>query len=131
MKLSTGLMTIGILAITAAVPPAFSQQFIDRGGSIIGAPRAPGSIMVQTTLSISVPADAGKDMREQTEDAQKTFYQMAAGQCALVLETIADDCQITAMNNNTDFNRNVKNEIFIRGSVSMAVKLKASSVSKP
>ncbi len=136
MKLAARV-SIFALAMTTMAAPAFPQQFLDRNGIALAGRVPPGSISIQATVSMSVPADPGQeDGGAQIEKAQKTFYQLAAGQCSLVLASIADDCQITGMNNNVDLNRNVRNEsarndVIIRGTVSMVVKLKANATAKP
>ncbi|MFP3545638.1 hypothetical protein SB748_19400 [Rhizobium sp. SIMBA_035] len=118
MTFSFRIMTC-ILALAAV--PASAQQLIP------GGQRVPGTVNVQSTMSMSVPADATQNPSEQIELAQKTFYAMAGRQCSLVLETVGESCQITNLSNNADLNRGNGSFITVRGTVTMAVKLKGQA----
>ena len=52
---------------------------------------------------------------------------MAERQCSLVLETLGESCQITNLSNNADLNRARGSYITVRGTVTMAVKLKSDT----
>lgn len=120
MTFSVRIMTY-ILSLAAV--PAWAQQPLDRsfvpGGRVV-----PGTVNVQSTMSMSVPADMTQDPAQQIEVAQKAFYAMAQRQCSLVLETVGESCQITNLSNNADLGRANGNFITVRGTVTMAVKLK-------
>ncbi len=93
--------------------------------------RPPGTTNVQTTVSLSVAVDAAQEPAAQMKAAQKAFYQIADGQCALVLETLAETCQIVNLTSSVDLSRNARNDIVVRGMVMMAVKLKDTTPPKP
>ncbi|NTG48950.1 hypothetical protein G6M04_16340 [Agrobacterium rhizogenes] len=84
-----------------------------------------GYISVQSGISLSVPvADGDNEARQQ--DALKSFYRIATSNCAVLLDTIADDCQINNLSSNTDVT-NIDGrgpKLTVRGQVGMTVKLK-------
>jgi hypothetical protein len=87
---------------------------------------------VQSGISLSIPITDGNDEKQQ-QDAIKSFYRIAASNCTVLLDTIADDCQINGLSSNTDVTnidgRGLK--LMVRGQVTMAVKLKpAANASK-
>jgi hypothetical protein len=119
------------LLLLSAAAPAFSQ-------SLSALPlRNPhqipdGYISVQSGISLSIPITDGNDEKQQ-QDAIKSFYRIAASNCTVLLDTIADDCQINGLSSNTDVTnidgRGLK--LMVRGQVTMAVKLKpAANASK-
>jgi hypothetical protein len=55
---------------------------------------------IQSSLSLTVALDEEEDMAAQQEDALRSLYKLAGGSCALVLETIADKCEIKNMTTN-------------------------------
>ncbi|WP_413710316.1 hypothetical protein [Rhizobium sp. Rhizsp82] len=111
-----------ILAL-GAVPASAQQAFVP-------GVRVPGTINIQSSLSMTVPADMSMNPAEQIEVAQKAFYAMAQRQCQLVLDTLGETCQVTNLTNNADLNRSGGSFISVRGTVTMAVKLK-NSAQKP
>ena len=123
MKSSARLLTC---ALALAAFPALSQEVPNRVPNFYAGQRVPGMVNVQTTVSLSVPVDAGQELADQIKAAQKGFYVMAGGQCDLILETLAESCQITNLTSSADLNRGSRNDIIVRGTVTMAVKLKDS-----
>ncbi|OWV83490.1 hypothetical protein ATY81_20545 [Rhizobium sp. R72] len=111
-------------AFAFAAFPALSQEVLNRAPNFYGRQRVPGTVNVQTTVSLSVPVDAGQESGEQIKAAQKGFYLMAGGQCDLILQTLAESCQIINLTSSADLNRGSRNDIVVRGTVTMAVKLK-------
>ncbi|HEX8047911.1 hypothetical protein [Rhizobium sp.] len=87
-----------------------------------------GYISVQSGISLSVPvADGDNEARQQ--DALKSFYRIATSNCAALLNTIADDCQISSLSSNTDVT-NIDGrgpKLTVRGQVGMTVKLKPAT----
>ncbi len=83
------------LLLLSAAAPAFSQ-------SLSALPlRNPhqipdGYISVQSGISLSIPITDGNDEKQQ-QDAIKSFYRIAASNCTVLLDTIADDCQINGL----------------------------------
>ena len=124
MKASSRVLTC---AFALAAFPALSQEVPNRLPNFNGGQRVPGMVNVQTTVSLSVPVEAGQETGEQIKAAQKGFYLMAGGQCDLILQTLAESCQITNLTSSADLNRGSRNDIIVRGTVSMAVKLKDSA----
>ncbi|KQV66250.1 hypothetical protein [Rhizobium sp. Root1220] len=126
MKTSARVLTCGF---ALAAFPALSQDAPNRMPNFYAGQRMPGMVNVQATMSLAVPVEADKDTAEQINAAQKGFYLMAGGQCELILQTLAESCQITNLTSNADLNRyprgdGARNDIIVRGTVSMAVKLK-------
>ena len=121
MRASARVLTC---AFALAAFPALSQEVPNRVPNFYGGQRVPGTVNVQTTVSLSVPIDAGRDGGEQIKAAQKGFYLMAAGQCDLILQTLAESCQIINLTSSADLNRGSRNDIVVRGTVTMAVLLK-------
>ncbi|CDM59300.1 MULTISPECIES: hypothetical protein [Rhizobium] len=113
-------------AFALAAFPALSQEVPNRMPNFYAGQRVPGTVNVQTTVSLSVPVEAGQETGEQIKAAQKGFYLMAGGQCDLILQTLAQSCQITNLTSSADLNRGSRNDIVVRGTVTMAVKLKDS-----
>ena len=111
------------LFLTTAVGNAAAQQLPLPGAPFIVAPRAPGSVIMMSSVSVSLPVDTAGDMHAQIEEAQESFYRMAGTQCDMVLKSLADDCQIVSVVSNADLNRALKIEV-VRGTVSMSVKLR-------
>ncbi|EPE95268.1 hypothetical protein [Rhizobium grahamii] len=121
MKASARILTC-ISALAAF--PALSQEVPNRTPNFYAGQRVPGTVNVQTTVSLSVPVEAGEEAGEQIKAAQKGFYMMAGGQCDLILQTLAESCQIINLTSSADLNRGSRNDIIVRGTVTMAVKLK-------
>ncbi len=122
MKSSARVLTC---AFALAAFPALSQEVPNRASpNFYGGQRVPGTVNVQTTVSLSVPVESGQEAGEQIKAAQRGFYLMAGGQCDLILQTLAESCQITNLTSSADLNRGSRNDIIVRGTVSMAVKLK-------
>ena len=109
-----------VLALAAV--PASAQQPLDR--PFVPGGRTPGMLNIQSSISMTVPADMSINPAAQIEVAQKAFYAMAQRQCRLVLETLAESCQITNLTNNADLNRSGGSFISVCGTVTMAVKLR-------
>ena len=108
--------------VALAAVPASAQQPFDRPFAPGG--RIPGTVSIQSSISMTIPADMSVNPAAQIEVAQKAFYAMAQRQCRLVLETLAESCQITNLTNNADLNRSGGSFISVRGTVTMAVKLR-------
>ncbi|MBB4570467.1 hypothetical protein [Rhizobium leucaenae] len=114
--------TLCMLLLGAA--PAFSQSL--SGLPLRNQHQIPdGYISVQSGISLSIPITDGSDEKQQ-QDAIKSFYRIAASNCAVLLDTLADDCQINGLSSNTDVtNMDGRGQkLIVRGQVTMAVKLK-------
>ncbi|WFU10105.1 hypothetical protein QA646_04350 [Rhizobium sp. CB3090] len=115
------------MLLLGSAGPAFSQSF--SGLPLRGQRQAPdGYISVQSGISFSIPITDGNDEKQQ-QDAIKSFYRIAASNCAVLLDTIADDCQISGLSSNTDVT-NIDGrgpKLMVRGQVTMAVKLKLAA----
>jgi hypothetical protein len=117
--------TICMIMLGAAAP-AFSQSL---SALPLRNPRQipDGYISVQSGISLSIPMTDGDDEKQQ-QDAIKSFYRIAGSNCTALVETIADDCQISGLSSNTDvLNLDGRGpKLVVRGQVTMAVKLKAA-----
>ncbi|MFT4180871.1 MAG: hypothetical protein QM636_03010 [Rhizobium sp.] len=87
-----------------------------------------GYISVQSGISISFPLPDG-DNQKQQEDALKTFYRIAASNCTVLLDTVAEACEITSMSSNTNANNldSRGTRLTIGGQVIMSVKLRPTA----
>ncbi|RVD61532.1 hypothetical protein EN828_15325 [Mesorhizobium sp. M2D.F.Ca.ET.185.01.1.1] len=118
---------ISVAILVAAASPALSQeQFVRpfRGGQ-------DGSAMIQSSYSMTLPAKDDQDAAAQQEAALRSFYKVAAGSCGMVVETVADSCEIVGMTTNANGrNRNFDgyggSAVTVTGQITMKVKFKAS-----
>jgi len=87
-----------------------------------------GYISVQSGISISFPLPDG-DNQKQQEDALKTFYHIAGSNCAVLLDTVAEACEISGLSSNTNAsNIDVRGpKLTISGQVTMSVKLRPTA----
>ncbi|QND50150.1 hypothetical protein HB780_32330 [Rhizobium lusitanum] len=88
-----------------------------------------GYISVQSGISFSIPITDDNDER-QRQDTMKSFYRIAASNCAMLLDTIADECQISNLSSNTDVtNIDARGpKLAVRGQITMTVKLKPAAL---
>ena len=121
MKVSAKVLTC---AFALAAFPALSQEVPNRAPNFYAGERALGTVKVQTTMSLSVPVEVGQEIGEQIKAAQKGLYTMASEQCDLILQALAESCQITNLTSSVDLNRGGRNEILVNAAVTMAVKVK-------
>lgn len=114
---------ISALALSFALP-AFSQSFPNLP---LRNPRQlpDGYIQVQSGLSLSLPVTDG-DTEKQQQEALRSFYRIAADNCTILLDTIAESCEISNLSSNADINDNSGRgpRLVIRGQITMSVKLK-------
>lgn len=87
-----------------------------------------GLTTIAMTQSIVVPLADGDDLIAKQSEALRSFYQLVAGTCAAVRETIADTCEITAITFNTRLNDVQRPDqpktIRIDGTIQTLVRLK-------
>lgn len=123
-----------ILALLCGtVAPAFSQVLDDTGR-----PRRPGDdglARVQSSITIGIPVKDDEDIAVQQQAGLRSFYKVAASSCAMVIETIADTCEVTSVTTNVNArDRNMGgiggSQITVTGQIAMKVKFKAS-IGKP
>jgi hypothetical protein len=123
-----------ILALLCGtVAPAFSQMLDDTGR-----PRRPGDdglARVQSSITIGIPVKDDEDIAVQQQAGLRSFYKVAASSCAMVIETIADTCEVTSVTTNVNArDRNMGgiggSQITVTGQIAMKVKFKAS-IGKP
>ncbi|MET3593626.1 hypothetical protein ABID26_003028 [Mesorhizobium shonense] len=80
---------------------------------------------------MTLPVKDDDDAGAQQQVALRFFYKVAAGSCAIVVETVADTCEITGMTTNVNArDRNVGgyggSQITVTGQITMKVKFKAN-----
>ena len=87
-----------------------------------------GYISVQSGISIALPLPDG-DNQKQQEEALKTFYRIAASNCAVLLDTVAEACEISGMSSNTNANNldSRGTRLTVSGQVTMSVKLRPTA----
>ncbi len=121
-------LKIAIVAalLVGAVTPIFAQdQFVrpPRGDD--------GAARIQSSFSMTLPVKDDEDAGAQQQAALRSFYKVAAGSCAMVIETVADTCEIVGMTTNVNGRtRNIDgyggSQITVTGQITMKVKFKAS-----
>jgi len=123
MYLKTAIATA--LLVGAATPVFAQDQFVrpPRGDD--------GSARIQSSFSMTLPIKDDEDAGAQQQAALRSFYKVAAGSCAMVIETVADTCEITGMTTNVNGRtRNLEgyggSQITVTGQITMKVKFKAS-----
>lgn len=82
---------------------------------------------VSSSIAITMPVGASADVMAVREAGLKAFYDIAARSCDLVIQTIADACELTRVNSNVgsrDRPGQVQ-EISISGQITMSVKFKS------
>ncbi len=122
-----------IVLLCGIVAPAFSQVLDETGR-----PRRPGDdglAKVQSSITMGIPVKDDEDIAVQQEAGLRSFYKVAAGSCAMVIETIADTCEVTSVTTNVNArDRNMGgaagSQITVNGQIAMKVKFKAS-IGKP
>jgi hypothetical protein len=115
--------------LSGTIAPAFSQ-YIDENGR----PRRPGDdglARVQSSITMSLPVKDDEDMAVQQQAGLRSFYKIAGASCAMVLETIADSCEITSVTTNVNARDRSNNggaglQMTVTGQIGMKVKFKAS-----
>ncbi|WP_141245772.1 hypothetical protein [Mesorhizobium sp. WSM3862] len=94
-------------------------------------PGEDGSARIQSSISMTLPVKDDEDAAAQQQAALRSFYKVAAVSCAMVVETVADTCEITGMTTNVNArDRNVGgyggSQVTVTGQITMKVKFKAS-----
>lgn len=122
--------TIIVALVFGTIAPAFSQV-------LDGRPLHPGEdgfARVQSSITIGIPVKDDEDIAAQQQAGLRSFYKVAANSCAMVIETIADTCEVTSVTTNVNANRNMGgiggSQITVTGQIAMKVKFKAS-IGKP
>lgn len=118
---------ISAAILVAAASPASSQEQYVRPLR----PGDDGSARIQSSFSMTLPVKDDEDAGAQQQVALRSFYKVAAGSCAIVVETVADTCEITGMTTNVNArDRNVGgyggSQITVTGQITMKVKFKAN-----
>ena len=118
---------ISTAIVVAAASPALSQDQYVRPLR----PGDDGSARIQSSISMTFPVKDDDDAAAQQQVALRSFYKAAAGSCAMVLETVADACEIAGMTTNLNArDRNLggygASQITVSGQITMKVKFKAN-----
>ena len=118
---------ISVACLAGAALPALAQEQYVRPLR----PGEDGSARIQSSISMTLPVKDDEDAGAQQQVALRAFYKTAAGSCAMVLETVADTCEITGMNTNVNArDRNAGgyggSQITVTGQITMKVKFKAN-----
>jgi len=79
---------------------------------------------------MTLPVKDDDDAAAQQQVALRSFYKVAAGSCAMVVETVADTCEITGMTTNVNARDRSGgyggSQMTLSGQITMKVKFKAS-----
>ena len=88
---------------------------------------------VSSSISVTMPVGATGDVTAAREAGLKAFYEIAARSCDLVIETIAETCELTRVNstvNSRDRPGQVP-EVTVSGQINMSVKFKGQVSKTP
>ncbi len=126
MQLKTMLSTVLFLAV---ITPAFAQGLDDTGRPLRVLPGDNAPARVQSSLTMTIPVKDGEDPAAQQEAGLRSFYKVAAGSCAMVLETIGDSCEVTSVTSNVNvrdraLGGGIPSQITINGQIAMKVTFK-------
>lgn len=118
---------ISAAILVAAASPALSQDQYVRPLR----PGEDGAAKIQSSISMTFPVKDDDDAAAQQQVALRSFYKVAAGSCAMVVETVADTCEIAGMSTNLNArDRNIGgyggSQLTVSGQITMKVKFKAS-----
>ena len=118
---------ISAAILVAVASPALSQDQYVRPLR----PGEDGSARIQSSISMTLPVKDDDDAATQQQVALRSFYKVAAGSCAMVLETVADTCEIAGMTTNLNArDRNLGgyggSQLTVSGQITMKVKFKAN-----
>ncbi|MBZ9698275.1 hypothetical protein [Mesorhizobium sp. CO1-1-9] len=121
------IIVIALLFGTAA--PAFSQ-YVDENGRFRHA-GDDGLAKVQSSLTMTLPVKDEEDVATQQQAALRSFYKVAAASCAMVLDTVADTCEVTSVTTNVNARDRsmggaAGSQMTVTGQIAMKVKFKAS-----
>lgn len=119
------LISAAILVVAAS--PAVSQDQYVRPLR----PGEDGSARIQSSISMTFPVKDDDDAAAQQQVALRSFYKVAAGSCAMVLETVADTCELAGMSTNLNArDRNIGgyggSQLTVSGQITMKVRFKSS-----
>jgi hypothetical protein len=126
------LKTVVIAALFCGTAlPAFSQTFDETGRPLRLRAGDDGLAKVQSSLTMSIPVKDDEDIAVQQEAGLRSFYKVAAGSCAMVIETIADSCEVTSVTTTVNARDRsmggvAGSQITVTGQIAMKVKFKAS-----
>jgi hypothetical protein len=116
---------IAVLAASGAVAQTSVRRALPGGYS---AELQSGEILVQAQRSLSLAVDRSEDAQAKQDEAIRMIYRMADRECALLLETIAETCELVGVNANASFNdQNRSPTVNASGNFSMKVRLKQSA----
>lgn len=87
-----------------------------------------GGFLFNTTLSLNRPLTTVDPIARAAEelDYRRDLYQRSVGECALLLETVAAQCEITGVNVSTQINSNPgqPDYLYASSTINMQVELK-------
>lgn len=118
---------ISAAILVAVASPASSQEQYVRPLR----PGDDGSARIQSSFSMTLPVKDDEDAGAQQQVALRSFYKVAAGSCAIVVETVADTCEITGMTTNVNARDRIVggyggSQVTVTGQITMKVKFKAN-----
>lgn len=93
-------------------------------------PLRPGQApTVQSNLSMTFPIDKMEDVEQKRSEVLASFYRIVADSCRLLLETIADRCEVARVSSNVSVNeRNAREpQMTLNGQIGMNVTFKATA----
>jgi len=121
--LRTGLL-VTVFALVAGV--AAAQSSMNRSSAIHGQWKNQARIAVAVNMFVEAPTDSSPQAIKAQEDARRTIYEIAAGECTLLLKVIAEDCRLE--NVNVNINRHHRPQqpdgFTVRGNMGFRVTLK-------
>jgi hypothetical protein len=115
-------LTITAAMACTAIFPAFAQDYMANRQIV----RPGHASTVQSTFNSTRALDETSDVTAQQIEALRNFYKMAAGSCADVLATVADQCEISRITTSTNITErgNRGRHLSVNGTVVMNVEFK-------
>jgi hypothetical protein len=119
------LPAVALLTSLAAAGPAMAQTFplrVPEGGS------DGKSIQISVNYGMNLPlkSDDEKSQAEALESARRTLYGIAAGECKVLLATIATECRMERLNVQSNVQRHnpMMQQVHVSANGSYRVTLK-------
>jgi hypothetical protein len=85
----------------------------------------PSGILVTTSISLNQPLAAiGPEAKQAEEDAyRRSLYQRSTQECAILLETIAERCELTSMNISTQISSSPGQSDFLYATANITLQV--------
>jgi hypothetical protein len=113
-----------LLLVPAAAQTPGQRIVIEQSGS---GSRQEGSVRIQSSINFFVtgPTGEGEEARKLRDRARRTIYEMAAHECDMLREILANDCKIESVTSNIGRQFGQQQEGYtVNGSMNFQITLK-------